>query len=211
MSRPSVLVCTVVLLTAATVLAMSTTLAASKDAYTSAYSSTADKDCRKVSSFRIGGGDFASGLVCAGRAGFVVLKQEDDLRETVSAGRSGTKAALEPAAGQGFGPFNSTTDTVEWRLGANGKPFAIIQRWHIADTDDPDKNGRPETKPMLVVTRLPPGAVCHVAYIDVTANPDANEIARKAADETAQKFNCRKDKINIAGLRGRAIELAMPR
>ena len=49
----------------------------------------------------------------------------------------------------------------------DGKPFAIIQRWHIADNADEDKNGRPTAKPMLVVTRLPPGPVCHVAYVDV--------------------------------------------
>ena len=27
-----------------------------------------------------------------------------------------------------------------------------------------------------------PGAVCHVAYVDVLANPNPNELARKAAD-----------------------------
>ncbi len=67
----------------------------------------------------------------------------------------------------------------------------MIQRWHIADNDDPEKNGRPKSKQMLVVTRLPPGAVCHVAYIDVTANPQANELARKAADELARGFDCK--------------------
>ena len=42
------------------------------------------------------------------------------------------KAAKEPAAEVWFGPFNSSEHTVEWRA-ADGKPFAIIQRWHIAD------------------------------------------------------------------------------
>ena len=44
---------------------------------------------------------------------------------------------------------------------------------------------------MLAVTRLPPGAVCHVAYVDVKANPNANELARKAADESARAFQMR--------------------
>lgn len=211
MPRPPIFSSTAALVSACLLLGVRPGAAAPAQSFTSAYSSTADKDCRKVASFRIEGDDYAAGLVCAGRAGLVVLKQEDDLRETVSVGRSGKKAALEPAAGQGFGPFNSTTDTVEWRLGAHGKPFAMIQRWQIADTDDPDKDGRPRTKQMLVVTRLPPGAVCHVAYIDVKANPDANEIARKAADETARQFDCRKDKVAVVGTRGRAIDLAMPR
>ncbi len=63
---------------------------------------------------------------------------------------------------------------------------------------------------MLVVTRLPPGAVCHVAYVDVKANPNANEVARQAADK-ARDFNCAKDKVRVEGASGRAVELALPR
>ena len=47
----------------------------------------------------------------------------------------------------------------------------------------------------MVVTRLPPGAVCHVAYVDVRANPNPNELARKAADEIARDFKCGKDEV----------------
>ena len=90
---------------------------------------------------------------------------------------------------------------------ADGKPFAIIQRWHIADVTDPDKQGRPNTKAMLVGTRLPPGSVCHVAYVDAAANSDANELARKAADEFARDFKCGKDEVRVIGQSGRAIEL----
>ncbi len=43
---------------------------------------------------------------------------------------------------------------------------------------------------MLVVTQLKPGATCHVAYVDARANPDADELARKAADESARDFDC---------------------
>ena len=57
-------------------------------------------------------------------------------------------------------------------------------------------------------TRLPPGAVCHVAYIDVAANPNANELARKAADELARDFQCSWDNVKIVGAGGRAVELA---
>jgi hypothetical protein len=62
-----------------------------------------------------------------------------------------------------------------------------------------------------VVTRLPPGKVCHVAYVDAAANPDANEIARKAADEVARDFRCGKDDVKVIGANGRAVDLAMPR
>ena len=58
------------------------------------------------------------------------------------------------------------------------------------------------------VTRLPPGPVCHVAYIDVQANANANELARNAADEFARGFNCGKDEVKVIGASGRAVELA---
>ena len=90
----------------------------------------------------------------------------------------------------------------------DGKPFAIIQRWLIADIDAPDKGGRPTDKGLLVVTRLPPGAVCHVAYVDVAANPNPNELARKAADDIARDFKCGKDEVQFVGARGHAAELA---
>jgi len=90
----------------------------------------------------------------------------------------------------------------------DNKPFAIIQRWLIADNADPDKNGRPTVKPMLAVTRLPPGPVCHVAYIDGQANRNPNELARTAADKFARDFKCGTDEVKVIGERGRAMELA---
>jgi len=172
----------------------------------SSYTSTAPKDCR-VRSAR-NGVDGSTTRVCPGRNGLIVLISEDDLRETVSVGRNRLGASREPAAQTSFGPFNSTAHTVEWRS-ANGRPYAIIQRWQIADIEDEDKKtGRPIAKPMLAVTRLSPGPVCHVAYVDVLANRDANDLARKAADEVARDFKCGSDAVQIIGNSGRAVELA---
>lgn len=174
----------------------------------SSYTSTAPKDCRVQSAGN--GVDDSTVRTCPGKNGLIVLIAEDDLRETVSVGRNRLAASREPAAGTWFGPFNSTTHTVEWRA-ADGRPFALIQRWHLADNADEDKkSGRPIAKPMLAVTRLPPGPVCHVAYVDVQANPDANELARRAADEIAREFRCGKDKVKVVGKSGRAVELAAP-
>jgi hypothetical protein len=174
----------------------------------SSYTSTAPGDCRV---FGAGNGvDDSATRICPGKAGLVVLVSEDDLRETVSVGRNRATAAREPAAAAWFGPFSSTTTTVEWRA-LDGKPFAIIRRWHLADNSDEDKNGRPVAKPMLAVTRLPPGAVCHVAYVDVKANANANELARKAADEIARDFKCGKDEVKVIGVSGRVVELATRR
>jgi len=181
---------------------------ANAQTFSSFYTSTAPKDCR-VAGARNGVDDSTTRL-CPGKAGLKVLVSEDDLRETVSVGHNRATAAGEPAAQNWFGPFNSTTTTIEWRA-LDGRPFVIIQRWHLDDISDQDKNGRPVAKPMLVVTRLPPGTVCHVAYIDVQANPNANELARKAADEFAQAFDCGKDEVKVIGESGQAAELALRR
>lgn len=174
----------------------------------SSYTSTAPKDCRQIG--KPSDLDGSTTRVCPGKDGLVVLIAEDDLREIVSVGRNRKQAAEQPAADVWFAPFNSSENTVEWRT-AGEKPFAIVQRWHIADNTDLDKQGRPKTKAMLVVTRLPPGPVCHVAYVDAIANPTANELARKAADDFARGFTCGKDEVKIIGTRGRAVELATMR
>ena len=178
--------------------------AASAQSFSSLYSSTAPKDCRMIG--KPSELDGSTTRVCPGKAGLVVLISEDDLREVVSVGRNRMAAAKEPAAEVWFGPFNSSEHTVEWRA-RDGKPFAIIQRWHIADGADLDKSDRPKTKAMLVVTRLGPGPVCHVAYVDAVANPNANELARKAADDFARDFKCGKDEIKTIGQSGRTSEL----
>ena len=178
---------------------------ASAQTISSLYTSTAPKDCRVRSAGN--GVDDSTIRVCPGEAGLIVVVSEDDLRETVSVGRSRVLADKEPAAQSWFGPFNSSNTTVEWRL-ANGKSFAIIQRWLIADNAEVDKDGQPTDKGLLVVTRLPPGAVCHVAYVDVRANPNPNDLARQAADEFARDFNCGKDEVKVVGESGRAVDLA---
>ena len=194
------------LIASVTLIAASAALILQSDAQTigSSYTSTAPKDCRVKSAGN--GVDDSTIRVCPGKDGLVVLISEDDLRETVSVGRNRSGASREPAAQTWFGPFNSTTNTVEWRA-RNGRPYAIIQRWHIADNADQDKSGRPVAKPMLAVTRLSPGPVCHVAYVDVQANPRANELARKAADEIARKFKCGKDEVKVIGEAGKAVSL----
>jgi hypothetical protein len=176
----------------------------------SSYTSTAKKDCRVIQSPKAEPGEDGFVHICPGMGNLIVYNAEGDLREAVSVGRTRNAARDEPAGQSFFGPFSSTTTTVEWRHPKDGAPFAIIQRWHLADNDDPAPDNRPRTKQMLVVTRLPPGPVCHVAYVDVKANPNANEVAREAANR-ARDFKCGKDNVRIEGVSGRAVELALPK
>ncbi len=134
---------------------------------------------------------------CAGYQGIDIRLSAGDQRMNVSFGKN---AAREPAASQTFPGFNSAyKSTVEWRSetlsGGKARPFAAIVRWNVKlEDDERDTTGR-----VLVVTRLGPGGVCHVGYVDARANPNANDLAAKIADDTARTFTCGKDKPVIAG------------
>ncbi|WP_229181421.1 hypothetical protein [Bradyrhizobium oropedii] len=177
---------------------------AGAETISSSYTSTAPKACRMIG--KPNEEDGSTTRVCPGKSGLVVLINEGDLREVVSVGRSHQAAAREPAAQAWFGPFSSTGNTVEWRA-AGSKPYAIIQRWQIADNSEQDNRGGPVSRAMLAVTRLPPGEVCHVAYIDAAANPGANELARQAADNFARDFKCGADQVKTVGQSGRTTAL----
>jgi len=182
---------------------------ASAQQNSSLYTSVATKGCVKFETVKVSGDEIAATFDCKGLPGYSVVVGEDDLRTVVAIGFNRLHAKDQSSFGQGFAPFNSVHDNLEWRLDAKTKkPFATIQRWLIADNADLDKDSRPKTVGLLVVTRTPPGASCHVAYIDVRANENPNALAQKAADELAQKFDCKKDKVVFIGNKGRAAELA---
>ncbi|MEI7804449.1 MAG: hypothetical protein WCI56_03885 [Hyphomicrobiales bacterium] len=136
---------------------------------------------------------------CSGYNGIAVYVAAGDQRSYVS---FGPKAKDEPAAKQTLASFNGEGKSIEWRLqrGADKKavPYAAIMRWSTTvSTDD-----RPVRGQVLVVMRLAPGPVCHVGYVDAGANPDANALAQKIADERARDFRCGTDKAIVMGKKG---------
>ncbi len=152
-----------------------------------------------------------SAFECRGLPGYSVVTGDDNHRTVyLSIGTNRHDAILQPAVRQIIPPFNAVQDDLEWRI-AGGLPVATIQRWFIVDYTG--KHNDPDLKNvgLLVVTRTPPGGSCHVAYVDVNENGDAYALARKAADELAQKFDCGKDKVHLIGNKGRAAELAAGR
>lgn len=172
----------------------------------SSYTSIAGNQCRKLSTFKVDDSEYAASRVCPGRSGCKVYIDEDDLRETLTVGKTMQQAGKEPAARERFGAFNGYEETIEWRAANDGTPYALIVGWSFADNDNLDAKGRPKDARLLVVMRLPPGPVCKVAYIDRAANGDANTLARQAADEAARSFRCGTDKVAIVGNRGPAID-----
>lgn len=135
---------------------------------------------------------------CPGYGGLIMLLSAGDQRMQVSFGRNAKAAASEPAAEETFPGFNSVySGTVEWRIekqpNGQARPFATILRWNVMTAADVERGDGKSTGRMLVVTRLNPGGVCHVGYVDARA-PGANDAARKLADEKARAFRCGVDK-----------------
>lgn len=95
---------------------------------------------------------------------------------------------------ESFEGFNSTGPKIEWRIetdGAKAIPFATIHRWSVSDSENPDKQ-----VDVLVVEKV--GQIeardgCAVGLVLATGNPDANELARRIADEKARNFVCGSD------------------
>jgi hypothetical protein len=160
----------------------------------SAYTEFDARKCRHTAGKAVE--DYGTWL-CPGYRGVSVWLHAGDQRMYISFGRD---AAEEPAAGETIEHFNDAyKGTIEWRLerlpGGRTRPFATILRWnHMVDVDERQVSGR-----MLVVTRLGPGGVCHVGYVDARANPDANGLARELADTKARSFRCDVDKPERAG------------
>ena len=149
----------------------------------------ADKNCKHRRGRDVE--DYGTWL-CPGYNGIAVLLSAGDQRMQVS---FGPRAGRELAAQETLPGFNDVyKGTIEWRLAraSDGKPrpFATILRWnYMLDIDDRQASGR-----VLVVTRLNPGGVCHVGYVNARGNPGANDIARSLADTKARKFKCGIDK-----------------
>jgi hypothetical protein len=159
----------------------------------SSYSQLDAKTCRTVDRTHVGRHVYGTTQLCRGRDGYFVLVNDEDDRQTVSFGRTAVQAQAEPAARQRFPAFTEIGPTIEWRRDG-GSPFAAIQRWLIRSEG--------LSASLLVVTRLPPGRVCHVAYVDARANRDANVLARRAADELAHSFECQREAPVIYGEMG---------
>jgi hypothetical protein len=114
--------------------------------------------------------------LCKGLNGITVLVGAGDQRTTMS---FGPRAGNEPAATQTLPAFNSIDrGRIEWRLASEGRrrshPFAAIVRWSTFAVGELQSAGEATKGKVLVVTRLGPGGVCHVGYVDALANPTSS-------------------------------------
>ncbi|MCZ7642848.1 MAG: hypothetical protein M5U33_09215 [Pseudorhodoplanes sp.] len=135
---------------------------------------------------------------CPGLGGLIVWLSAGDQRMSISFGTGARQAQRAPAATSPFAAFNSVyRGTVEWRgvRAADGKmrPFATIMRWSVRTQQDAERDDGRSTGEVLVVTRLDPGGVCHVGFVDARGSA-ANARARTIADAHARSFRCGRDR-----------------
>ena len=156
-----------------------------------AYQPLKEADCPRVASDESGATFF-----CHGLDGTPFLVVEGDLRMSVTFG--GVGPGSRPPF-QSFGSFNSLGDVIEWRI-EQGRAFATILRWHV----DPGDGSEPGQ--VLVVSKVGTGDSpgCVAAYVDALANPNANELAREAADRIARNVDCATHAPSYYGVRGAA-------
>lgn len=137
--------------------------------------------------------DFGASWACPGYKGYPLMVQESDLRFSLA---YGFNVDRNTAGAQTLPPFNRLGNTLEWRLSnASGRwlPVATIVRYFTADPETGEDSGQ-----VLVVTQLVEGNTCQIARIDARANPDANTLAREAADR-AGDFDCMTDEVEVIG------------
>jgi hypothetical protein len=127
----------------AAVIAMTLACISAGLAFESRYTSIAEAQCRKFDVVKIANTEYGASRVCAGRGGYKVFIHEQDLRETLTVGRTIKQASKEPAAHDHYGAFNHYEDTIEWRSGKDGLPYALIAGWSFADNENVDPTGRP--------------------------------------------------------------------
>lgn len=142
--------------------------------------------------------DYGTIWRCKGYDGIDVRVAEGDLRIFVS---YGPKAETQAAANETLPQFNNIADRLEWRLAKEDgrwKPFATILRfpWSV--------DGK--TGATLVITKLDKDNACHLAYVEASGNPKANDQARVIADRDARGFDCKGSRPKHYGADGRLIE-----
>lgn len=146
-------------------------------------------------------------LKCRGYKDYPFYFSEYDVRQSTYFGHL-SKEILD-GAGETFERFNHIGDKIEWRLDDHGMPRATILRYMMdnldPETSQPDKSLYGQ---ILVVSRVgqPDDMTgCITAYVDALENKDANEMARKLADEQAPCFKCGVEKPVFHGKIGNRI------
>jgi hypothetical protein len=144
----------------------------------SVYTSLGEKQCRTIKSAMAGDDGYEAR--CRGTAGYTLLLSEGDLRQNITVIiPQGTKHSLDLWSVISGG-FSSVGPKAEWRI-AKQKPTALIIRYNASE--DPEQPNKLTS--YLAVTKITASEICVTDKISPGAS--ANEVARRAADESANK------------------------
>lgn len=177
--------------------------AASAEEFSSAYR---EINLKKQCSYEAESGGQQGGWRCAGYRGVDVEIGVQDARTHLSFGpkpweeRAAQETLLRPNKFDG--------NLIEWRLDGERKAFAAITLWKAQRPSD--RPFETYTGAIMVVTRLGPGGVCHVGYVDARVNRGAHALAREIADRRARAFQCGKDKAIVVGKREPGFDFVAP-
>ncbi len=153
--------------------------------FSSAYTDFDLSRCVRIE--KADGQEFYGTWSCKGFRGLPLTYAEGDLRGMLAVGKNGKRHC---AMVQTFGPFNSPGSRIEWRL-KNGKAIAMILRWKVSDPERSDV-----THDWLAVTKWTARDSCRVAVVQGSLK-NANALARQAADQTAEEFDCARDEARV--------------
>jgi len=131
-------------------------------------------------------------LECDGLPSYPVLVADDDGRMSLDYG-----PAENPGRWESFAGFNRVHDTIEWRLGPDGAPYATIHRWFVS--------GGGQERQVLVVSTVASAQEprsCVVGMVDTAGGGSPNRRARSIADEEAPDFRCGVDRARYFGPTG---------
>jgi hypothetical protein len=153
-------------------------LIASAQSIQSLYSDLESSKCKTLESQEEGSYALQQ---CPGIAGYKLLVEDFDLRQTVTVVKpDGTKHPLN--FGGIISPgFSSLGPKAEWRIKAKDLPVALIVRFNASE--NPEDSSKITS--YLIVSKIMPEKICVTDKIPPGAN--ANEKARQAADNSAGK------------------------
>jgi hypothetical protein len=148
----------------------------------SVYTALEAKKCRTIKANSSEAADYEGR--CPGVAGYTLVVVEGDLRQNITVVTPrGSKHSLDLWEVVSGG-FSSLGPKAEWRMSKqNGKllPVALIVRYNASE--DPEQSTKITS--YLAVTKITPTEICVTEKI--SPGPNANEDARRAADESANK------------------------
>lgn len=149
---------------------------------TSVYTALEGANCKTLESSEEGGGWYK--VRCKGMNAYDLLIMEGDLRQTITIVDPKKKEHPLELWNTVSSGFSSLGEKAEWRMQKQANkpvPIALIVRFNVSeDPERPEKNTS-----YLVVSKITANSICVTDVIKPQAN--ANELARKLADQAANK------------------------